>query len=42
MYVTPYGVDFSLKVLKEICMILNEEYDSFVLNNNYVFNDALN
>jgi hypothetical protein len=42
MYVTPYGVHFSLKVLKEICMILNEEYDSFVLNNNYVFNDALN
>ena len=39
--VTPYGVDFSLKVLKEICIILNEEYDNFVLNKNYDFNHDL-
>jgi len=41
MYVTPYGVHFSLKVLKEICIILNEEYDNFVLNKNYDFNHDL-
>ena len=41
MYATPYGVHFSLKVLKEICIILNEEYDNFVLNKNYDFNHDL-
>ena len=41
MYVTPYGVHFSLKVLKEICFILNEECDNFVLDNYYDFNHAI-
>ncbi len=41
MYVTSYGIDFSLKVFKEICSILNEDYNNYILNNNYNFNDEL-
>lgn len=37
MYITPYGIDFSLKVLKEISIILNEDYNKFIMNNNYDF-----
>ena len=37
MYNTPYGIDFSLKVLKEICGILNEDHTNFILNHNYNF-----
>jgi hypothetical protein len=41
MYVTPYGIDFSLKVLKEISSILNEDYNNFILNTNYNFDNNL-
>ena len=41
MYVTQYGINFSFNVLKEICIILNEDYNKFLLNSNYNFNDAL-
>jgi hypothetical protein len=41
MYITPYGIDFSLKILKEICSILSEDYNNFILNNNYNFNNNL-
>jgi hypothetical protein len=39
MYVTPYGIDFSLNVLKYVCDILNEDIMKF--NTNYNFNDSL-
>ena len=41
MYVTPYGIDFSLKVLQEICNILGENYNDFLLNHNYNFGESL-
>ena len=41
MYKTPYGIDFSLKVLKEICCILCEDYNNFILNENYNFDKSL-
>lgn len=41
MYVTPYGIDFSFKVLKEICSILYEDYNNFTLNHNYSFDESL-
>jgi hypothetical protein len=41
MYETPYGIDFSLKVLKEICLILDEDYNNFRFNSNYYFDRAL-
>ncbi len=41
MYITPYGIDFSLKVLKEICSILSEYYNIFIFNNNYNFDNNL-
>jgi len=41
MYVTPYGVEFSLNVLKYICNILNEDYNNFILDKKYDFNDNL-
>ena len=41
MYKTPYGIDFSLKVLKEICCILCEDYNNFILNENYNFDNSL-
>lgn len=41
MYITPYGIDFSIKVLKEISLILNEDYQNFIFNENYNFNNNL-
>jgi hypothetical protein len=41
MYVTPYGIDFSCKVLQEICNILGENYNDFLLNHNYNFGESL-
>jgi len=41
MYVTPYGIEFSLNVLKYICNILNEDYNNFILDKNYDFNNNL-
>ncbi len=41
MYITQYGIDFSLKVLKEICCILDEDYNKFTLNKNYNFGESL-
>ena len=41
MYITPYGIDFSIKIFKEICIILNENYENFIFNNNYNFDDDL-
>jgi hypothetical protein len=41
MYVTPYGIDFSFKVLQEICNILGENYNDFLLNHNYNFGESL-
>ena len=41
MYKTPYGIDFSLKVLKEICSILCEDCNNFILNENYNFDNSL-
>ena len=37
MYITPYGIEFSLNVLKEISCILCEDYNHFRLNNHYNF-----
>ena len=41
MYITPYGIEFSFKVLKEICCILDEDYNNFSLNHNYNFGESL-
>ena len=41
MYITPYGIDFSFKVLKHICSILGEDFNKFILNHNYDFNHNL-
>jgi hypothetical protein len=41
MYETPYGIDFSKQVLKHICFVLNEDYNYYILNSNYNFNDSL-
>ena len=41
MYKTPYGIDFSFKVLKEICSVLCEDYNNFILNENYNFDKSL-
>jgi hypothetical protein len=37
MYVTPYGINFSIKVLQEICNILQEDYLKYKLDKNYNF-----
>lgn len=44
MYVTPYGQEFSIKVMKIICNILQEDYTIYLqkFNSNYNFNDQLN
>ena len=35
MYVTPYGIEFSLQVVKEICSILNENVNKMDVNYNF-------
>jgi hypothetical protein len=41
IYITKYGIDFSLKVLQEICNILQEDHLKYKLDRNYNFNSNL-
>ena len=41
LYVTPYGVEFSLKVMKEICYVLNEDYTKFRFVPTYNFSENI-
>ena len=41
MYITKYGIDFSFKVLQEICNILQEDPLKYKLDNHYDFNSNL-
>lgn len=41
MYITPYGIEFSLRVFKEICIILDEDYNNFIFIPNYNLHNNL-
>ena len=41
MYITKYGIDFSFKVLQEICNILQEDPLKYKLDRNYNFDSNL-
>ena len=41
MYITQYGKEFSLNVLKELCSILEEDVYKYILNESYNFDDNL-
>jgi hypothetical protein len=41
MYITSYGIEFSKCVLKELCEVLNENPDKYIMDAGYIFNDNL-
>lgn len=42
MYNTDYGKEYSARVLKELCRILNEEYTTYTMKTDYNFSNELN
>ena len=40
-FITPYGINFTLTILKYICTILDEDFNNYKLNKNYIFNNIL-
>lgn len=41
IFTTKYGVDICLSILKEICLILGEDYKNYKFNSDYDFNGSL-
>ena len=40
-YITPYGIEFGLRVFKEVCIILDEDYNNFIFIPNYNLHNNL-